>query len=157
VRATFREPPAPNYCTTADRAPVAGGAYVLAIELAKPLDVELPGQSPVSLPRGRYLYCGSAYGPGGLRARVARHMRRRKAIRWHVDRLTASGVVLGAWTFPGGDECELAAALSHLPMPIAGFGSSDCRRCRSHLLHWPAGHNRVPLHFRVLDAGGSFP
>ena len=26
-----------------------------------------------------------------------------------------------------------------LPMPIAGFGSSDCTTCRSHLLQWPNG------------------
>jgi Uri superfamily endonuclease len=28
---------------------------------------------------------------------------------------------------------------SYLPMPIAGFGSSDCATCRSHLLFWPNG------------------
>ena len=64
-------------------------------------------------------------------------MRRGKAIRWHVDGLTEAGTVLGAWTFPGGHECDLVAALSYLPVPIEGFGSSDCRRCRSHLLRWP--------------------
>ena len=55
---------------------------------------------------GFYLYCGSAKGPGGLAARLARHMRHGKAIRWHVDVLTEAGTVLGAWTFPGGDECD---------------------------------------------------
>jgi len=30
------------------------------------------------------------------------------------------------------------AALSCLPVPIPGFGSTDCVRCRSHLLRWPA-------------------
>jgi Uri superfamily endonuclease len=52
------------------------------------------------------------------------------------DNLTEAGTVLGAWTFPGGgDECDLVAAPSHLPVPIEGFGSTDCRKCRSHLLH----------------------
>ena len=27
-------------------------------------------------------------------------------------------------------------ALSNVPVPIPGFGSTDCRRCRSHLLRW---------------------
>jgi histidyl-tRNA synthetase len=60
-------------------------------------------------------------------------MRRGKIIRWHVDRLTEAGEVPGAWVFPDGDECALAASLAHLPVPVPGFGSSDCPRCRSHL------------------------
>jgi Uri superfamily endonuclease len=45
--------------------------------------------------------------------------------------------VLRAWIFRDGDECELAAALSSLPAPIAGFGGTDCARCCSHLFRWP--------------------
>jgi histidyl-tRNA synthetase len=110
--------------------PAVPGAYVVLIRLDAPL---------AGLEAGRYLYCGSARGPGGLRARLGRHMRRGKAVRWHVDRLTEGGVVVGAWIFPGGDECALVAALAGLPVPIRGFGSSDCRRCPAHLLGWPAG------------------
>jgi Uri superfamily endonuclease len=50
-----------------------------------------------------------------------------------------AGTVPGAWIFPGGDECAIVAALKHLPVPLPGFGSSDCRRCVSHLLAWPGG------------------
>lgn len=121
------------FCANADDAPSAPGAYVLAVELASSVTVVLPGKSAASLGSGGYLYCGSARGPGGLRARLRRHMRRGKAVKWHIDRLTEVGVVLGAWVLPGGDECELAAILSGLPTPIVGFGSTDCARCRSHL------------------------
>jgi Uri superfamily endonuclease len=55
----------------------------------------------------------------------------------NADRLTEAGMVVGAWVFPGGDECILAAALARLPIPIEGFGSTDCTRCRSHLFYWP--------------------
>jgi Uri superfamily endonuclease len=34
-------------------------------------------------------------------------------------------------------ECDLVAMLAPLPMPIPGFGSSDCSRCLSHLLYLP--------------------
>ena len=119
--------------------PVIPGAYVLAIELSKQVAVSLRGKPSALLPPGLYLYCGSAKGPGGLRGRLARHMRRGKSIRWHIDVLTEAGTVLGAWTFPGGDECDLITGLSHLPVAIKGFGSTDCRRCTSHLLRWP--HN----------------
>jgi Uri superfamily endonuclease len=140
-----------NYCTLIDDTPIVRGAYVLAIDLSKPLIVELPGKPAATLPPGRYLYCGSAKGPGGLRARLRRHMRRNKTIRWHVDQLTQAGRVLGVWTFPDGDECILAAALSHLPVPIAGFGSSDCRRCRSHLVLWPKG-TKLPFGYEAVQA-----
>ena len=102
----------------------------------------LSGRSPIVLPAGRYLYCGSANGPGGLKARLLRHMRRGKSVRWHIDQLTERGLVIGGWIFPGGDECELVQMCSHLPMPISGFGSSDCATCRSHLLQWS---NRTAL------------
>jgi Uri superfamily endonuclease len=124
------------FCASADDAPSVPGAYVLVIEMARPLTIALPRKPAMTLGTGRYLYCGSARGPGGLSARLRRHMRRGKSVRWHVDRLTEVGDVIGAWALPGGDECELAAALSSLPAPIAGFGSTDCARCRSHLFEW---------------------
>jgi len=121
--------------------PVVPGAYVLCLVVTSPLTITIGGATH-RLSAGRYLYCGSAYGPGGLRARIARHFRRKKPVRWHIDRLTTSARVRGAFVFPGGEECTLAALLSHLPMPIAGFGSSDCRHCRSHLFYWPNGIRR---------------
>jgi Uri superfamily endonuclease len=119
--------------------PALSGGYILVIDLTEIVVVAIGHEKPQALAPGRYLYCGSAKGPGGLRARVARHMRRGKSIRWHVDHLTERGAVIGAWIFPDREECALAAKLSHLPVPIPGFGSSDCRRCTSHLFAWPKG------------------
>lgn len=133
----------------AERLPAVPGAYVLILELEAEVMVRLPGRPDAVLPPGRYLYCGSARGPGGIKARVARHMRREKAVRWHVDRLTMAGTVLGAYAFPGGDECRLVSALSALPIPAPGFGSSDCSVCASHLLAWPDG---IRLPFRPEPA-----
>ena len=128
-----------RFCLNADEAPALPGAYAMAIELADKAAVRLCGRSPITLSAGRYLYCGSAKGPGGLKARLSRHMRRGKSLHWHVDQLTEQGLVVGSWVFPGGDECELVQMCSYLPMPIARFGSSDCATCRSHLLFWPNG------------------
>ena len=131
-----------RFCLNADGAPALPGAYAMAIELTDKAAVSLSGRSPIALPAGRYLYCGSAKGPGRLKARLSRHMRRGKSVRWHVDQLTERGLVIGSWIFPGGDECEGVQMCSYLPMPIAGFGSSDCATCRSHLLQWS---NRTAL------------
>jgi Uri superfamily endonuclease len=131
-----------RFCLKADEAPSLPAAYAMAIELADTVVVMLSGRAPIALPAGRYLYCGSAKGPGGLKARLSRHMRRSKSVRWHVDQLTEQGLVIGSWIFPGGDECRLVQMCSYLPMLIAGFGSSDCATCGSHLLQWP---NRTAL------------
>jgi histidyl-tRNA synthetase len=137
-----------RFCSKADEPPSLPGAYVMAIELADTVVVMLSGRSSIALPAGRYLYCGSAKGPGGLKARLSRHVRRGKSVRWHVDQLTERGLVIGSWIFPGGDECRLVQMCSHLPMPIVGFGSSDCATCRSHLLQWS---NRTELQLPNAD------
>ena len=38
---------------------------------------------------GCYVYAGSARGPGGIRARVRRHLRPDKTPHWHIDQVTA--------------------------------------------------------------------
>lgn len=133
--------------------PAGPGAYVVAIAIAAPLTVRLGGGLSALLRPGRYLYCGSAYGPGGLQARLARHFRKDKSIRWHVDQLTTAGEVKGAWAVALGNECELVERLGFLPVPIDGFGATDCTHCRSHLLRWPS---RVPARTirGALAAGG---
>jgi Uri superfamily endonuclease len=122
-----------KFCTMASQIPAEPGAYLLLIELTKATDVRLANRRSASLLPGCYLYAGSAYGSGGLKARVARHMRRAKLQWWHIDQLTKNGVP-GAWIFPGCNECDLVAMNSALPVPIVGFGSTGCKRCRSHLL-----------------------
>lgn len=136
--------------------PPGPGAYVVAIAVAAPLAVRLGGGVSARLRPGRYLYCGSAYGPGGLPARLGRHFRKDKSIRWHVDQLTTAGEVRGAWAIPGGDECELVARLGFLPLPIEGFGASDCAHCRSHLLRWPSRVSARAIR-AALAAGGEPP
>ncbi|PWB95732.1 GIY-YIG nuclease family protein [Methylosinus sporium] len=138
-------PPAPDdsfsalaFIRAASKAPAAPGAYALLIGLTHPLEANA-GRRAATLAPGLYLYCGSAKGPGGLRARLGRHMRQGKRRRWHIDQLTEAGESLGAWITEAKGECDLVAALAALPVPLEGFGSSDCPHCRSHLLFWPMG------------------
>ncbi len=116
--------------------PPVGGAYVLVIDTGKAVSMKIRGRAN-RLPPGRYLYCGSAWGPGGIRARVGRHLKKGKSLRWHIDRLTVKGQIRNVIVAPGGSECALFENLFALPgaeVPIPGFGSTDCRRCPSHLL-----------------------
>jgi len=112
------------------------GLYALLIELSAPASLVVGRLGRFSFQPGRYVYVGSA--KANLRSRLARHWRRRKHLRWHVDYLLRRGLAVEAVTFPwrAGGECALvrsalASGLAHAPVP--GFGSSDCR-CRAHLL-----------------------
>lgn len=119
--------------------PSVRGAYVLLIETVATVSLVVRG-TMARLAPGTYLYCGSARGPGGIRARVGRHLKAGKTLRWHVDRLTEAGRITGVIVAPDGDECDLFDGLrSRLrgAVPVAGFGSSDCRRCPAHLLSIP--------------------
>ncbi len=119
--------------------PAIAGAYCLILHLPVPVAVALPRRPAEMIKPGWYLYFGSAYGPGGLRARVARHFRSDKRLRWHIDDLTMAADHLTALAVPGARECALRAEFAgHLSTtaPHPGFGSSDCRICPSHLLKW---------------------
>lgn len=108
--------------------PALSGAYGLLLKL----DVPRSGFSP-----GSYLYCGSAKGPGGLRARLGRHLRDDKRPHWHIDRLADQHSVFAVIGYFALAECEILRRASQaLPsdFPVKGFGSSDCRSCPSHLL-----------------------
>ncbi len=125
-----------RFIANSSEAPDLPGAYALLIRLDASL-LAKAGRQAVMLTPGRYIYCGSAKGPGGIAARLRRHMRRKKRAHWHVDQLTCAGATLGAWAVPGGDECALNEELAVFPSPVEGFGSTDCPRCKSHLRFWP--------------------
>lgn len=128
----------------AEALPDTAGAYVLLIDLNRPVRLPSP-RFDHTLPSGLYCYLGSARGPGGIRARCARHLRREKAVRWHVDWLTkvASRILVSPHTTL--TECELAERLTGLDgvsIPVVGFGSSDCSRCPAHLVRVDTARDR---------------
>ena len=121
-----------------DRLPPDRGAYLLVLGLPRRTSVLRGRRIPDVLAEGWYVYAGNAHGPGGIRARVARHFRRGKRRHWHIDHLTDKAM-LHAMAFPGGSECALIGLLRRHPDfadAAPGFGSSDCRTCESHLLAW---------------------
>jgi Uri superfamily endonuclease len=123
---------------TLSTAPNEVGAYAVLLRLPKSFRFERPRFSH-DFSTGWYVYAGSAYGPGGIRARLCRHFKKNKKPHWHVDHLTALAEDMHAIAVLAGSECEIAAKLAGTRAfkPVAdGFGSSDCKICRSHLLLW---------------------
>jgi Uri superfamily endonuclease len=117
-----------------------GGIYALLLRLDAPRTVAVGALGALAFPRGWYLYLGSARGPGGLAARLARHRRSGdKRFHWHIDHLRALTALVEVWTSTdAAHECRWAAAAATLPgarVVAPGFGASDCR-CPAHLFHY---------------------
>lgn len=124
------------------------GAYALLIRIRRRFCAPVGALGMVDLPAGDYLYLGSARGPGGLRARIGRHLREGKTPHWHVDHLARRDGIAAVLALPGGSECALVAgalAFAGVSAPVGGFGSSDCRRCPAHLLAVAGGGGAAVL------------
>jgi len=114
------------------------GTYALILYNPKKNQVQIGRWQTIEIKRGYYIYVGSAFGPGGVKARVSRHFKSDKAERWHIDYLREVTRPKCAWYSHDKKrlEHEWADVLSHLPdiSSIAGFGCSDCS-CKSHLFY----------------------
>jgi len=114
------------------------GSYVLWLHLDSARQLRVGRLGSIRFSPGSYAYAGSALGPGGIAARLGRHLRSNKSERWHVDYLRGVSEAREAWISYHRTRLEhrWAEALATLPgarLPVAGFGSSDCG-CPSHLI-----------------------
>ena len=138
------------------KVPEKAETYALVLDLRAPR--RLPERlAPLPLAPGPYLYAGSAQGPGGPQARLARHLRRQKPRHWHLDWLTGAPPALvrinGFAAFAGAGECDVVAWLTARgAKQVSGLGASDCRRCAGHLvaLSWAPGLDEL-----VVGLGGT--
>ncbi len=156
-------------CHSSIRPPfVDRGVYQLHIYLPRATTIEVGRWGTFRFPAGWYVYTGSAM--GGLEARVRRHLRREKKLKWHVDYLLQHAEVHRVVTIlvcsqaRNAVECRTNATslrcVAHyeprlecawnertLTQPgakviVERFGSSDCR-CASHLIYF--GRRKPPF------------
>lgn len=139
--------------------PALPGGYVVQYYLNATHVLKVGQLGKFWMPRGDYFYMGSARGPGGLRARIIHHIRRRPTRNhWHIDRLSPVAVPQAIYYLLDSAnqhmnetndatmavECIWSQALAVLhgaSIPAPGFGSSDCKaRCSAHLIAF-AGDN----------------
>ena len=143
---------------TADAWPSGPGTYILFFVPQTAIAVGKLGS--LQLAPGYYAYVGSAHGPGGLNARLRRHLRRDKRTHWHIDYLTTVLPIRHVYAVESEQKLECAwvrylLALPGARAPILGFGNGDCREgCPAHLLRLPDGYD--PIRF-VMSAGGPLP
>lgn len=122
--------------------PRTGGTYALILKACRSRRVNIGRLGRLHVEQGFYVYVGSAFGPGGLQARLAHHFRRSPRPRWHIDYLKPHTRIAAAWVTedPLHREHQWAAALAGMPgakIHLRRFGASDCR-CASHLFHFHA-------------------
>jgi len=156
------------------RIPSKPGSYALEFTLYQPQRLNVGRLGEIYFPQGEYIYVGSALGPGGLRARLGRHLQKDTfSCHWHIDYLRSyadtrslcylmkSAGTIHLDSSQAQDksalgqkpvECIWSQTLSALPyanIPAPGFGASDCHSgCCAHLIHFPQSNtslNNRPL------------
>ncbi len=139
------------------------GQYALLLRLTAAAQLQIGALGSFTFPAGWYVYTGSAL--RNLQARLQRHFRPEKKLRWHIDYLTThpachtigavvvpaadpddeiepGALTVGAQSVPAREQAEecavnrLVVATLGAVHPCRGFGASDCRaHCRSHLCY----------------------
>lgn len=107
-------------------------SYQLLLKLGEDIEIQVGALGRFCFMKGFYIYSGSAR--RNMEARLARHLRRQKKQRWHIDYLTSHA------------DCQvIATRRSHTPectlnqatpgsIIAPRFGASDCTSgCGSHL------------------------
>jgi Uri superfamily endonuclease len=126
------------------------GTYTLVFSSSTEKPVPIGKLGTLLLKPGFYAYVGSAFGPGGLKARIKHHIKHSSRPHWHLDYLSPALTLCEIWYTHDQIRREHQWAAIHLQsrgaiLPLSGFGSSDCR-CPSHLFFY----NSKPCgsHFR---------
>ncbi len=132
------------------------GSYVLIlrVDAAVQLAIQIGRLGELAAQPGYYLYIGSAFGPGGVAARVQRHLRLDKRQHWHIDYLRPYATPTAVWCTYDAQPREhlwasVCAQLPHVSRPMSGFGASDCH-CDTHLFYSPHPPNAA-LFMELVD------
>ena len=126
------------------------GTYTLVFSASVEKPVSIGKLGTLFLKPGFYVYIGSAFGPGGLKARIGHHLKNSGRPHWHIDYLAPTLRLHEIWFTHDSIRrehqwAEVHAGTRSAAIPLPGFGSSDCD-CRSHLYFYqspPSGK-----HFR---------
>lgn len=116
------------------------GTYALILRARSAQRVRIGALGHLGLRPGVYVYVGSAFGPGGVRARLKHHLSHSPSPHWHIDYLRRATELDQVWYThdPVRREhawADLFRSARGAVIPLRGFGASDCR-CASHLFYF---------------------
>jgi len=124
--------------------PEAKGTYVLIAFVAQMKRLEIGRLGAYDIVPGYYAYVGSAFGEGGLCARIGHHLESTATPHWHIDYLLGVAEPVEVWYTRAHQKLEhrWAELLEKAPrfrVLIRRFGSSDYHRSRSSHLFFSKG------------------
>ena len=105
-----------------------GYTYCLITFFSGDKNIKIGKLGKINFKKGYYIYVGS-----GNLARIERHYKTKKKIKWHIDYLLKKSRIIG-FALSKKKECDVASKLSKKFIPIEKFGCSDCT-CKSHLFY----------------------
>ncbi len=116
------------------------GTYIVVLKSDQAKTIRIGKLAQLNIQKGYYAYIGSAFGPGGVIARLKHHYKVSHRPHWHLDYLRAETEFYEAYAEYSSEkkECEWASLISKSEMvsePLKGFGSSDCQ-CSTHLFYF---------------------
>jgi len=121
----------------------SAGVYILHLKIKNFQNLRVGKLGKYCFQPGEYLYVGSAQGPGGLKARLGRHLLGYGRRHWHIDWLRPASSISGYFYLETLEHIECAWSqflIQELEasIPAPGFGASDCRSkgnsCAAHLV-----------------------
>ena len=135
------------------------GTYTLILSSTVKKPVKIGKLGTLFLKPGFYVYIGSAFGPGGLKARISHHLKNSSRPHWHIDYVGPTLRLYQIWytydlTRREHQWADVHAGTRGASIPLPGFGSSDCG-CPSHLFFYqspPSGNRfRRKIKSRIGD------
>ena len=135
------------------------GTYTLVLSSSMEKPVKVGKLGNLLLKPGFYVYIGSAFGPGGLTARLGHHLKNSSRPHWHIDYVAPILQLYQIWytydpTRREHQWAEIHGVARGASIPFPGFGSSDCS-CPSHLFFYQsppsASHFRRKIQSKFAD------
>jgi Uri superfamily endonuclease len=113
------------------------GTYALILSSSNHSTIQIGRLGELKLRPGFYVYIGSAFGPGGLHARIEHHKHITQKPQWHIDYLSSFTTFKNVWfTYDSQHREHQWAQMFQNTfsgfISVKGFGASDCK-CESHL------------------------
>ena len=118
----------------------SAGTYALVFRCRETGTVRIGRLGTLDLETGYYVYVGSAFGPGGVRARIDHHLRTCRRPHWHIDYLKPHCTLEEIWIDYSDIPMETRWTLTlsecrRSSQPLPGFGASDSA-AHSHLFYF---------------------
>jgi len=138
--------------------PEVKGTYILIASVREMKHLRIGSLGSFDILPGFYAYIGSAFGSGGLRARIRHHLESTAQPHWHIDYFLKVATPVEVW-FTTADRklehhwADLLENATTFRVPIPRFGSSDYHRSRtSHLFYSKRWSSFRRFQSQILDS-----